>query len=311
MKKLLMAMTAVAAFVVPAAAPMASVAQDADSRPWREQRAQQRRPQGGESPAPRPERRQQRQEGTHAERPGRQDQGGQRPGRQRREGGASGQNAVASGEQARPQASRSDRRGQAGAEPANRPDRNAARRGGQDRSDWHDRDRGDRDGSDGRSNRPDWQNRERNGHRNEGGGDRGDRNEGGGRNWDRNGHDRQEWRQRFDRDSWRRDWSRRHTQPDWWRDDRRFRGWSGVRIGFYFSPGFGYYSVPRSYWGQRYHEGERLPAFFWRYEIRDYASWGLPWPPAGAMWVWVDNNIYLVDRFDGYIIEAIHDAWRW
>ena len=29
------------------------------------------------------------------------------------------------------------------------------------------------------------------------------------------------------------------------------------------------------------------------------------------MWVWVDNNIYLVDRFDGFVIEAIHDAWRW
>jgi Ni/Co efflux regulator RcnB len=84
-----------------------------------------------------------------------------------------------------------------------------------------------------------------------------------------------------------------------------------VRVGFYFSPGYGYYSVPRSYWGRRYHEGQYLPSLFWRYEITDPGYWGLPWPQPGTMWVWVDNNIYLVDRFDGYVIEAIHDAWRW
>ncbi|RZJ19520.1 MAG: hypothetical protein EON91_01080 [Brevundimonas sp.] len=84
-----------------------------------------------------------------------------------------------------------------------------------------------------------------------------------------------------------------------------------MRIGFYFAPGYGYYNVPRSYWGQRFHEGSYLPSLFWRYEIRDYAAWGLPWPPAGTMWVMVDNNIYLVDRFDGQIIDVIHDAWRW
>ncbi|QBX38505.1 hypothetical protein E4M02_09085 [Brevundimonas sp. S30B] len=84
-----------------------------------------------------------------------------------------------------------------------------------------------------------------------------------------------------------------------------------MRIGFYFAPGYGYYSVPRSYWGQRFYEGQFLPSIFWRYEIRDFERWGLPWPPAGTMWVFVDNSIYLVDRFDGYVIEAIHDAWRW
>ncbi|MBX3476062.1 MAG: RcnB family protein [Brevundimonas sp.] len=84
-----------------------------------------------------------------------------------------------------------------------------------------------------------------------------------------------------------------------------------MRVGFYFAPGYGYYSVPSSYWGRRYYEGDFLPSLFWRYEIRDWSYWGLPFPPAGTMWVFVDNNIYLVDRFDGYIIEVINDAWRW
>lgn len=84
-----------------------------------------------------------------------------------------------------------------------------------------------------------------------------------------------------------------------------------MRIGFYFSPGYGYYSVPRAYQNVRYYEGQYLPAFFLAYEIRDHSAWGLPWPPAGTMWVWVDNNIYLVDRYDGYILDVIWGAWTW
>lgn len=84
-----------------------------------------------------------------------------------------------------------------------------------------------------------------------------------------------------------------------------------MRVGFYFAPGYGYYNVPRSYWGRQFYAGQFLPSIFWRYEIRDFDRWGLPWPPAGTIWVFVDNSIYLVDRQDGYVIEAIHDAWRW
>jgi len=69
--------------------------------------------------------------------------------------------------------------------------------------------------------------------------------------------------------------------------------------------------VPRSYWNRRFYEGQYLPSIFWRYQLNDYSSWGLPWPPAWTMWVWVDNNIYLIDQYDGYIIDVIYDAWRW
>lgn len=84
-----------------------------------------------------------------------------------------------------------------------------------------------------------------------------------------------------------------------------------MRIGFYFSPGYGYYSVPRNYRNQRYYEGQYLPSVFWRYTLNDYNTWGLPWPPAGTRWVWVDNSIYLIDEYDGYIVDVIYDAWRW
>jgi len=119
-----------------------------------------------------------------------------------------------------------------------------------------------------------------------------------------------EFRNRFNGDHWRRDWNRRHGSG-WWRNDRRFRGYSGFRIGFYFAPGYGYYRVPRSYWGQRYHVGDYLPSIFWRYQLDDWRTYGLGYPPEGARWVLVDNTIYLIDERDGYIIDVIQDAWRW
>jgi len=137
--------------------------------------------------------------------------------------------------------------------------------------------------------------------------------------WDRNddhrgGRDRdrqrQEYRNRFDSGRWQQNWSRSH-RDDWWRNDYRFRGWNGVRFGFYFAPGYGYYSVPRSYYGQQFYVGQYLPSIFWRYSINDYRTYGLGYPPEGTRWVYVDNSIYLIDEYDGYIIDVIRNAWRW
>lgn len=146
---------------------------------------------------------------------------------------------------------------------------------------------------------------------NNGGWDR-DRNNGG-RHWqsDRNGRrDYNGWNNRWNQNDWRRDWNRGRSN-DWWRNDRGFRGYTGVRFGFYFAPNYGYYSVPRNYWGQRWYIGDYLPSIFWRYSLNDYRTYGLGYPPPGTQWVAVDNSIYLIDQYDGYIIEVIRDAWRW
>lgn len=185
--------------------------------------------------------------------------------------------------------------------------------GGRDR----DRDRGN--GGDNRGQ--DWNRgndgRDRNnggwngGGQNNGGWDR-DRNNGG-RNWqsDRNGRRNYNgWNGRWNQNDWRRDWNRGRSN-DWWRNDRGFRGYSGYRFGFYFAPNYGYYSVPRNYWGQRWYAGDYLPSIFWRYQLNDYRTYGLGYPPPGTQWVAVDTTIYLIDSFDGYIIEVIYDAWRW
>ena len=101
------------------------------------------------------------------------------------------------------------------------------------------------------------------------------------------------------------------SPSDWWRNDSRFRGWNGVRLGFYFAPGYGYYSVPRTYWNRQYQVGQYLPEVFWRYQVNDWRTYGLGYPPPGTRWVYVDNTIYLIDDYDGYIIDVVRDAWNW
>ena len=84
-----------------------------------------------------------------------------------------------------------------------------------------------------------------------------------------------------------------------------------MRLGFYFAPGYGYYSVPRTYWNRQYYVGQYLPDVFWRYQVNDWRTYGLGYPPPGTRWVYVDNAIYLIDEYDGYIIEVVRDAWNW
>src|SRR5690606_36193763 len=74
---------------------------------------------------------------------------------------------------------------------------------------------------------------------------------------------------------------RRH-RTDWWRSNNWFRGYSGLRVGFYYAPSYGYYQVPRQYWGRRWSEGDYLSSVFWRYQVNDYRFYGLGYPPAGT-----------------------------
>lgn len=340
MKRSLMVFTAIASFVLPAAAPLAVLAQDqqaeaATSPP--PARAQRRAERSDQAVSP-----QQRQDGPRASdsRPDRpQWSGGQarpdnqprpdrpsRPDRPNDQGGWSG----GQGRPDRPDnGNRPDRPGgqwqgrpdQPGTpdrpsqpdrpgrpdQPTrpNRPD------GGQwqgrpdqpnrpDRPDWN---RPDRPGSQqpNRPNRPDWNRPDRPGAQQPGRPNR--------PNWNNN-RDYRDFHNRWNQDQWRRDWNQRH-RSDWWRNDSRFRGWNGVRLGFYFAPGYGYYSVPRTYWNRQYYVGQYLPDVFWRYQVNDWRTYGLGYPPPGTRWVYVDNTIYLIDDYDGYIIDVVRDAWNW
>ena len=326
MKRSLLMFAAVSAFLVPAAAPLSVLAQD---RP--EHRAQTR----GDSPR-RAERRAapQRERGDMAVRPRERQEAPRqnsprpqsRPDQTRPQARPDGQRPQRPDGQRptgqRPDSSRPDRPSRPEAQRPNRPDRpdrpNRPDWNRPNRPDQSRPDRPDRPGAN-RPDRPDW-NRP----------NRPDANRPNRPDWNRPGRpdanrpnrpnrpgwngnrdrDYREFHNRWNRDQWRRDWDRRH-RSDWWRHDQRFRGWSGVRIGFYFAPGYGYYSVPRSYWNRQYYVGQYLPDIFWRYQVNDWRTYGLGYPPPGTRWVYVDNSIYLIDDYDGYIIEVVRDAWNW
>jgi Ni/Co efflux regulator RcnB len=117
------------------------------------------------------------------------------------------------------------------------------------------------------------------------------------------------------RNQWRsnnQDWNRStvwQRDRNWWRGNDAFRNYSGVRLNFFFAPGFGYYSVPSQYRRHSWHAGDYLPRYFMRYVVNDYRSYGLPRPPNNCRWIWVNNSILLVDRSDRYILDEVSDIW--
>lgn len=318
MKRSLLMFAAAASFLVPAAAPLAVLAQDQpqaqEDGPRRgDRRGQSQRERGDMAGSPR----QRQAEPRMERRPEARAEQGQRPQRPdwTRPDRSDGQRPDGPG---RPEQAERPNRPDRPARPpeAARPDRpSRPDQSRPDRPDWNRparpdgvRPDGGRPGA-GRPDRPDWNRPDRPGaqrpDQRPGRPDRPDRPS----QWNRD-RDYRDFHNRWNRDQWRRDWNQRHRN-DWWRNDRRFRGWTGVRLGFYFAPGYGYYSVPRSYWNRQWYVGQYLPDIFWRYQVNDWRTYGLGYPPPGTRWVYVDNSIYLIDDYDGYIIEVIRDAWRW
>ena len=130
--------------------------------------------------------------------------------------------------------------------------------------------------------------------------------------WDRNasGDQRAQFGQQ-----WRgqnRDWDQSapwRGDSNWWRRDPGFRRFAGPRIGFFFFPDFGYVRAPPEYRNHYWRAGDNLPSWFWRYKVRDYFRYGLPTPPHGCAWIWLDGDIALVDMRDGYILDVVHNLW--
>jgi Ni/Co efflux regulator RcnB len=299
-KKVLLAASAIGTFAFPAL----SEAQDRDSR--REDRQEQRQ-----------ERREQRQE-ERQERPAAQVQQQQQPPQQGGRPDRGPQDRPDRG----PQGGRPDRDSQVGrpdrGPQVDRPDRGP--QGGRP-------DRGPQDNPQGRpdrgpqtgpgpqqSSRPPstvFNDRARRDWERQNGVTRPQRPSGG---WDRNRDpNRNEWRR--DRQQWRnnnRNWHNNgvwNRDRNWWRQNRWFRNYHGPRAYFFFAPSYGYYSVPRQYWGREWRTGDYLPSYFRRYEVRDFWEYGLQDPPYGCAWVWVDNNIVLMDLYDGYIIDVVYNVW--
>ena len=66
------------------------------------------------------------------------------------------------------------------------------------------------------------------------------------------------------------------------------------------------YARPRGFYEHRWTWGETLPPLFWarQYWLLDYMDYDLPPPPYGAIWVRVNDDAVLIDRYSGVIIEV-------
>ncbi|MEI9963481.1 MAG: RcnB family protein [Caulobacteraceae bacterium] len=96
---------------------------------------------------------------------------------------------------------------------------------------------------------------------------------------------------------------------NWWRSDPGFRQFTGARAGFFFFPNLGYIAAPAQYRNHTWRAGDNLPSWFWRYTVSDYGRYGLPEPPDGCAWIWLNGDVALVDLSDGYIIDLVANVW--
>ncbi|HZZ30403.1 MAG TPA: RcnB family protein [Phenylobacterium sp.] len=116
----------------------------------------------------------------------------------------------------------------------------------------------------------------------------------------------QQWRQQHQNWDQSAVWRQNST---WWRGDDGFRLFTGLRIGFFFVPNRGYLVLPSQYRNSHWQAGDYLPSWFRSYTVSDYARYGLPPPPYGCVWVWLNGDVALIDPSDGYILDVARNAW--
>ena len=63
---------------------------------------------------------------------------------------------------------------------------------------------------------------------------------------------------------------------------------------------------PAGFYARRWAWGMTLPPLFWarQYWLLDFATYDLPPPPFGAVWVRVGSDALLIDQTCGMVIEV-------
>jgi Ni/Co efflux regulator RcnB len=90
---------------------------------------------------------------------------------------------------------------------------------------------------------------------------------------------------------------------DWWRSHRGFEHYRGHRSGFWFAPGFGYYQVDPQWYDYDWEVGAEVPYSLRSYYVSDPYDYGLPQAPYGCAWIFLGDEIVLIDLQSGEIIQ--------
>lgn len=94
-----------------------------------------------------------------------------------------------------------------------------------------------------------------------------------------------------------------------WRRPPPPAGYVGVRPGYYYAPGYGYYPVAAPYYARRWVIGGVVPVALRRYYVPAPAVYGLPVAPVGQSWIFVGNRIALVAGRTGVIVQLGPVFW--
>lgn len=102
-------------------------------------------------------------------------------------------------------------------------------------------------------------------------------------------------------------WDR--ANREWWRGRPEFVGYVGLRPGYGFAPGYGYYRIAPAYYARRWAIGAYVPVELRRYVVINPTFYRLPAPPRGYVWVYVGNDIALIAVASGLITEIVRSVW--
>lgn len=98
-------------------------------------------------------------------------------------------------------------------------------------------------------------------------------------------------------------------QPGWWHGNTAFVGYAGLRPGYYFAPGYGYYAVPHGYAHATWVVGAPFPVTMRRYVVVQPAVYGLGPAPVGYGWYYAGSNFVLVALATGVIAQSVAGGW--
>ena len=91
-----------------------------------------------------------------------------------------------------------------------------------------------------------------------------------------------------------------------WRERTEWHGYRGVRPGFWYAPGYGYYPVAR---GQGWRRGSYVPPTYRTYYVQDPYYYGLAPAPRGYRWIYADGNFVMMALATGLIANVIINGY--
>jgi len=96
---------------------------------------------------------------------------------------------------------------------------------------------------------------------------------------------------------------------DWWHGRSEWRDYRGVRPGYHYAPRYGYYRIEPRFYGHVWRRGEYLPPAYRGYVVEDPYYFGARVAPRGYVWVWMGNDLVLISRHSGLILDVVRNVY--